>query len=504
MLLKKNHLTRRKITFFGGWILFSTLIFSGCAGRYFHEMPLTQPPSPITDLSQIKFRESWYGVSFKSRKIGFAHFKLEPAEGEDLFKIESETLIRLKLLGFKKEISSREHYYIHPDLSLKSFTCEVDLGGSRRRVEGKVEARRLKVDIETENTQETQSIDLTEVIYPGVAMYFYPVLKGLDIGKEYTYFIYSAETLSLEKVSQKIKAYETSDLFEGPAFKIENSLGGMNSECWINPETGMLLEMALHGIIIYDREDELSAKRFIYQETISKNDLLLDYSLVKTDKPIPHPREVKFLEVEIAGLDEDSLVLSDEMQKATRKGKGVMYIIDHHIRGDSQLNLPIDDEGVKVYRRPSAFVQSDNREIIAQSQAILKGEKSALKAVKSLADWVAREIKDSMADSFSSLDVLHKKEGECQAHAYLYAALARAAGIPTRVVSGLVYLEEYGFLYHSWAESYVGFWVSVDPTFGQVPADATHIKLVEGERFEDLSKLINVIGRLKAMVIKWK
>jgi transglutaminase-like putative cysteine protease len=266
----------------------------------------------------------------------------------------------------------------------------------------------------------------------------------------------------------------------------------------------MLLEMALHGIIIYDREDELSAKRFIYQETISKDDLLLDYSLVKTDKPIPHPRELKYLEVEISGLTEEDVVVSDEIQKAMRDGERVKYIVSSHVREEDQLTLPIENEKLKPYLKSSAFVQSDNREIIAQSQIMLKGEKSAFKAVKMLTDWVDKEIKDSMTDSFSSLDVLHKKEGECQAHAYLYAALARAAGIPTRVVSGLVYLEEYGFLYHSWAESYIGFWIPIDPTFGQVPADATHIKLVEGERFEDLSKLINVIGRLKAKVVKWE
>jgi hypothetical protein len=44
----------------------------------------------------------------------------------------------------------------------------------------------------------------------------------------------------------------------------------------------------------------------------------------------------------------------------------------------------------------------------------------------------------------------------------------------------------------------------VDPTFGQVPVDATHIKLVEGEKFEDLSRLVNVIGRIKAKVGEWK
>ena len=77
-------------------------------------------------------------------------------------------------------------------------------------------------------------------------------------------------------------------------------------------------------------------------------------------------------------------------------------------------------------------------------------------------------------------------------------------GIPTRVVSGLVYMEEAGFLYHTWAESFVGYWIAVDPTFDQIPADATHIKLIEGESFCDLSPLVNVIGRLQATVVDYK
>jgi hypothetical protein len=504
MLIKKIPVTRNKRAFLAGWILSFAVIFSGCAGRYFHEIPLAQPPFPINDLSRIKFRESWYGVIFNSRKIGFAHFRIDGGGGDNHFRIESEIVIQFKLLGVGKEISFRELCVVDPDLSLRSFSSDMDLGGTRRRVHGEVTGENLKVTIETENSQETQSITLTDRIYPGAAMYFYPVLKGLEIGREYSYAVYSPETLSVEKVFQKVKAYEVSDLFEGPAFKIENSLGGINSDCWIDPDRGMLLEMAMHGSLIYDREDELSAKRFIYQESISKNDLLLDYSLVKTDKPIPHPREVKFLEVEIAGLDEDGLVISDAIQKAIKNRGVVKYVISTPLPEEDKLILPIEHEKFRPYLKPSASVQSDNKEIVAQSHAILQGEKSALKGVKILTDWVAQEIKESMTDSFSSLDVLHKKEGECQAHAYLYTALARAAGIPTKVVSGLVYLEGYGFLYHSWAESYIGFWVPVDPTFGQVPVDATHIKLVEGEKFEDLSRLVNVIGRIKAKVGEWK
>jgi transglutaminase-like putative cysteine protease len=114
------------------------------------------------------------------------------------------------------------------------------------------------------------------------------------------------------------------------------------------------------------------------------------------------------------------------------------------------------------------------------AREVTKGISDPLAKVRKLAKWVADEVKDEPIDSFSALEVLHTKKGECQAHTMLYTALARAAGIPTRMAGGIVYLEGVGFLYHAWAESDVGGWVSVDPTFDQVGIDATHIKLVEG------------------------
>jgi transglutaminase-like putative cysteine protease len=53
--------------------------------------------------------------------------------------------------------------------------------------------------------------------------------------------------------------------------------------------------------------------------------------------------------------------------------------------------------------------------------------------------------------------------------------------------------ENGGFYYHAWPEVYLGEsqkWVPVDPTFGQFPADASHVKLVEG----DLDKQVEILG----------
>jgi transglutaminase-like putative cysteine protease len=59
------------------------------------------------------------------------------------------------------------------------------------------------------------------------------------------------------------------------------------------------------------------------------------------------------------------------------------------------------------------------------------------------------------------------------------AAMTRAVGIPSKLVSGLVYFEG-GFAYHMWVEVWTGDgWYALDPTIGDGSVDATHIKLAE-------------------------
>ena len=103
-------------------------------------------------------------------------------------------------------------------------------------------------------------------------------------------------------------------------------------------------------------------------------------------------------------------------------------------------------------------------------------------------------------DAFTAVDVLRAGQAECQGHAYLLAALARAMGLPARVVNGIVYsLEHDGFLYHSWNEVWLPEegWRAVDATFGQPVADATHVKLIEGEHPAELLPLVGMVGRTR-------
>jgi transglutaminase-like putative cysteine protease len=78
------------------------------------------------------------------------------------------------------------------------------------------------------------------------------------------------------------------------------------------------------------------------------------------------------------------------------------------------------------------------------------------------------------------LGSLQSGRGECVDFADLFTTLARTQGIASRTVYGIAYsaLPSPGFRFHAWNEILRdGKWHSVDPTWNQTVADATHIAL---------------------------
>ena len=142
--------------------------------------------------------------------------------------------------------------------------------------------------------------------------------------------------------------------------------------------------------------------------------------------------------------------------------------------------------------------------IRALARRIAAGKDTVPERMVAVLGWLEQNIRKEPVDVFSALDVLDARRAECQGHAYLYAALMRTLGAPTRVVNGLVYAQDYGgFLYHTWAETLVeGSWIAVDPTFNQARADATHIALARGESPAQLVPLVDWVGHTRIEVLE--
>ena len=123
-----------------------------------------------------------------------------------------------------------------------------------------------------------------------------------------------------------------------------------------------------------------------------------------------------------------------------------------------------------------------------------------MRAAELLNEWVYESIEKRITISVpSAVEVLETRRGDCNEHTVLYVALARAAGIPARTAAGLVYSDG-SFFYHAWPEVYLNGWVAADPTFGQFPADAAHLRFTIGGLARQM-ELVRLIGRLELEVI---
>ncbi len=459
----------------------------------------------VAPLAHPPIGERRFSISLNDERVGFGHLRIAQTTGG--YEISGEGSAKMLVLGFSREASARERYLVGNDLSLKSFTVEQTIDGSPMRLTGEVTPKGIRVSVESAGSRKERILKVKGTVYPPPVLNIFPLMQGVTAGKVYRLQMLDVEAVKVKTV--KITAVGLEPLADtGETIHLQNDLYTfVDNDIWVDLEGNTVRESVRNGMIVTQAEDEQSAKRFILEAAVAKKDLILDFSLVRVDRPIDKPQELKEMEIELSGFPTNVPLLDGAGQRADRLENGKVLF---HL-GTTPLSamrkkevMPVGVPGEAKHLEATERIMPDHPLIVAKKTEILEGEQDPVKVVEKLTTWVAAYVKDAVTDSQSPLETLSTKSGNCQSHARLYVSLARAAGIPTKFVSGLVYAEGKGFLYHSWAESYVGEWIAVDPTFNQVPADATHIKLVEGDSTEEMTPLAGIIGRVKARVVELK
>jgi len=161
---------------------------------------------------------------------------------------------------------------------------------------------------------------------------------------------------------------------------------------------------------------------------------------------------------------------------------------------------PFDMKTVRIEAKPGGEVTEDerleameiNERIDADDETLRDLARSIVEdayddreRVDLLVRWVYGHVTYTISSEEVASAVLASATGDCSEYSLLFVAMARASGIPARRVVGLAYTYNYdepAFGYHAWAEVEIdGHWVQVDPTWNETVADATHIKLTEGD-----------------------
>jgi transglutaminase-like putative cysteine protease len=328
-------------------------------------------------------------------------------------------------------------------------------------------------------------------------------MRDVTAGKTYKTSTFDAEDVKIKEVKISVQGEEKTP--DGrPALKLRNNLYPfVDNDIWVDAQGNTLLESVRDGLVTTKAEDPKLLGPFVGALAFSKKDLIYDFSLVRVDPPIRDVAKLSGLALEINGWNEQLPLLQEGGQSVEKNGEG--RIIIKTGSAVSSATAPLKGIYKDTYLKPAEKIESDAPEIAVKAKELTADKKDTREAVRTLATWTADWLKDTVEDGGSALTSLKERSGNCQTHARLYTALARSAGIPTRFVSGLVYQEGKGFLYHSWAESLLGdSWIAVDPTYNQVPADPTHLKFFEGSSQDDMAPIIAIIGRIRINVLEAK
>jgi hypothetical protein len=475
-------------------------LIGGCRSLYFTPADAPSEAPQRQRLAAWPDREYWSGIVFNGRKIGFSHFALAPAATAGMFELRYDAAFALRFLGFDKRLNVKSWDLVREDLDLVAFRYEYVIDGNALAVDGQRRGDAVEYTLRRGGEATPASIAVAGPLYPQAAIGFYPTLAGLAAGREFRFPVWSGELQKVVEVAQRVAAYEHSPLFEGAAFRVETTMEGYRVETWLAPSGAPLLEIAMNGILISGLEDEARARNYRASASLDKSEALVEFALVRPEKPVARPQAVTLLTVALAGAA--AAVPSDGRQQCTREGAETLCTLRSSPPASTSATASAAEGNPRDLASTLQVPARDPR-IGALAREIAAGATDPRIQIDRIVAWLDANIRKSPVDAWTALDALDARAAECQGHAFLYAALARALGIPTRVVNGIVYFEEFGgFLYHAWAESLVaGRWLAVDPTLAMVPADATHLKLVEGESPAALAPLVDWVGRLKLRVI---
>jgi len=453
--------------------------------------------------------ETWMGMYRGQAKIGYTHLRMdrETYQGKPGYRCESKAFVRILALGVQVEQELQTVIHLNEAYEPVAEEFEMRSGGSITRIEAKFEPTKITAVVISEGTKETQIIPIPEGSKLAGDVMFFPVNKKLKVGDTFDYRFFNPAGLTLDDVHTEVVQNDTVEI-EGksvPALMLRNITPLGEMKCWVDAKNSVLKVNAILGLSMIKEPREKAIK--FENSYLPPEDLAVATS-APADKEINAPRYAKSLKIRLVGLADKKLAVSDKRQQAKytagEKPVGEYRITASEFNSDKAVELPIKDKKLAELLKDTPYIQASHAEIKAQAKEIVGGETNAYLAAGMIRAWVNANMK-SKADigiMRSAVDVLHGKTGVCRDYAVLFTALARAAGIPTKMVSGLVYFEG-RFYYHAWAESFVGEWVPFDATLTTNFVDATHIKLAEGEA-TSMFDMVKTMGGLKVEIVEAK
>src|SRR3954465_3408205 len=321
--------------------------------------------SLATDLARYGSAAVWRGVYYRGEKIGFT--VSQTTAEEDGFVLEEDGRLQMALLGATTAATLRTAAHVDKAFALRAFEFSLDPGTGPIEVRGKIDGRRLSLDVKTAAGTRSEVRELDEPPALSLNMSRRLANGGLVAGARHQWTVFDPATLRNSKVNVSVGRRE---LVGGagpaplPPFRVEMEFAGLKTSSWITDTGEVVREESPLGLITV-RESADSARAMAVSRRMQVDLLQAAAGAPPSEAPVPEPRDVRLMRIRLGGADFSAADLDGGAQHFA---DGIL-----ELRDPQDLKPSPADPDISRYLAAEAFIESDAPEIVAEAEKAVHG-----------------------------------------------------------------------------------------------------------------------------------
>jgi hypothetical protein len=461
---------------------------------------------------------AYYGVMQGERLIGFASSTVDTSETS--ITVDDYFVADLPLGGQLRRASARTNVTLSRALRMKKFDLSIQADGPAIIAAGAVDGDSVLVLTITSGKEkpETQRIALSgPILLPTLVPLAIALGEGPKVGRHYVLPVFEPSSMTPRDAGFDIRAeslfvVDDSAVVDSATSRWRGVLPDTIRAWQVTAQSkgsfsGWIDE---HGRILRTTQLGLELRRMPYEVAFANWRADTSHTVVTGDRDILETtaisankrmdRRVDALRVRLTGVDLDGYDLTGQRQRLVDDTLVVSAQPDSALVAPYSLSRVLGRPQDSATIRPEPLLQSKDARILKVALRIRGSDRDPRIVAQKINTWVHDSIANRVTFGVpNAIEVLRTRTGDCNEHTQIFVALARAIGLPARIAAGLAYVDG-KFYYHAWPEVLLGDWVAVDPTFGQFPADAAHIRFVIGG-LPRQTELLRLMGNLRIDVL---